>query len=58
MSLYYGIFLTELQIIKAVPIYTIGDFMKFTNYRQVSSFPVLSKVFDNIVYSLLLIFIF
>ena len=52
-----GIFPNELKIASVTPIFKKGDNMEFTNYRPISVLPVVSKVFDKIIYSRLHTFI-
>ena len=58
MFLLCGIFISELEIVKVMPIHKSGDNMKFENRRPVSVLPVLSEVLGRLVYNRLLKFIY
>ena len=51
LSLSEGIFPDELKIARVIPIYKSGDAMKFGNYRPVSVLPVISKIFEKLMYT-------
>jgi hypothetical protein len=57
LSLVQGVFPLELKIAKIIPLYKGNSKMQLTNYRPVSVLPVLSKVFERIMYKRLLSFI-
>ena len=56
-SLIEGFFPRELKLANVVPLFKSGDPMLFTNYRPVSLLSVISKVFENVMYTRLLNFI-
>ena len=51
-----GIFPDKLNIAKVVPIFKKGDHTLMNNYRPMSLLPVISKVIENIMYSVVIIF--
>lgn len=51
LSLRTGVFPDKLKIAKVVPIYKSGDASNFSNYRPVSVLPVLSKIYEKVVYA-------
>ena len=57
MSLMEGVFPDELKKANVIPLFKSGDPMIFSNYRPVSLLPVLSKVFEKIMYTRLLDFL-
>ena len=57
LSLQQGFFPHEMKIAKVVPIYKAGDAMHIGNYRPVSVLPVLSKIFEKVMYTRLIAFI-
>ena len=57
MSLCQGIFPDELKIAKIVPIFKSENNMFIQNYRPISVLPVMSKVFEKIIYKRLVSFI-
>lgn len=54
ISLQSGVFPSKLKIGKVIPIFKSGDSSKFSNYRPVSVLPILSKVYEKVVYNRLL----
>ena len=54
-----GIFPEKLKIAKVIPIFKKGDSTQFTNYRQISLLPVISKVgiLEKIIYKQLYCFL-
>ena len=57
MSFNSGIFPSELKVARVIPLFKSGDAACFSNYRPVSVLPVLSKIFERLLYSRLLTFI-
>ena len=57
LSLETGIFPTELQIAKVIPLFKSGESTNFSNYRPVSVLPLFSKVLERLMYNHLLSFI-
>ena len=57
LSLTDGIFPNELKLACVVPIFKTGDPIQYSNYRPVSVLPVLSKIYERIMYQRLLSFI-
>ena len=57
MSILHGVFPDELKIAKVIPLYKGGESKLLVNYRPVSVFPVLSKVFERLMYNRILEFI-
>ena len=57
-SLTEGIFPREMKIANVLPLYKSGDPMLFNNYRPVSLLCILSKVFEKVMYSWLLNFLY
>jgi hypothetical protein len=57
LSLSQGNFPDELKIAKVIPLFKANDPTHITNYRPVSVLPVLSKLFERIMYVRLLKFI-
>ena len=51
LSLTQGIFPSQLKIANVIPLYKSDDPMLFNNYRPVSLFYVLSKVFEKMMYN-------
>ena len=51
-----GIFPSELKTARVIPIYKKGDRSILVNYRPVSVLPVLSKVFEKILYNRIMSF--
>ena len=51
-----GIFPTPLKIARVVPIFKSGDRTNVTNYRPISMLSILSKIFENCIYSRLVTF--
>ena len=54
LSLQQGIFPREFKLANVLPLYKNDDPFMFNNYRQVSLLCVLSKVFENVMYSRLI----
>ena len=54
LSLSQGIFPNKLKVAKVVPIFKSGEQSSFTNYRPISVLPVLSKIYEKVVYKRLL----
>ena len=50
LSLLNGVFPNELKIARVCPIFKSGNPMHFVQYRPVSVLPVMSKVFERIMY--------
>ena len=50
LSLLNGHFPQELKMANVIPIFKSGDAQVFTNYRPVSILPVISKIFERIMY--------
>ncbi len=46
-----GIFPDKLKIAKVTPVYKKDDQSQFTNYRPISLLPVISKIFERIIYN-------
>ena len=57
LSFTLGYVPTEMKLANVVPIYKSGDNMLFTNYRQISVLPHLSKVLERLMYTRLLNFL-
>ena len=57
LSILHGVFPNELKIAKVIPLYKGGDSMLLVNYRPVSILPVLSKLFERLMYDRLFKFI-
>ena len=57
LSLLEGVFPDELKKANVIPLFKSGDPMTFSNYRPVSLLPVLSKVFEKVMYARLLDFL-
>ena len=51
LSLRQGYFPDELKIAKVVPIFKAGDPMSFNNYRPISVLPVMSKIFEKLMFN-------
>ncbi len=45
-----GIFPDLLNISKGVPVYKKDDETQFNNYRPISLLPVISKIFEKVMY--------
>ena len=56
-SLQSGVFPSELKLARVVPIFKAGDSSALTNYRPISVLTFFAKVFEKIVYNLILDFI-
>ena len=54
LSLCEGIFPKQPKIAEAVPLYKANDSTVFNNYRPVSKFYALSKVYERVIYERLL----
>ena len=54
LSLQQGIFPRELKLANVLPLYKNDDPFMFYNYRPISLLCVLSKVFENVIYSRLI----
>ena len=48
--MYSGIFPDKLKIAKVTPIHKKGDSKLITNYRPISVLPVISKIFETVIY--------
>ena len=57
LSILHGVFPNELKVAKVIPLYKGGDSMLLVNYRPVSILPVLSKLFERLMYDRLFRFI-
>ena len=57
MSLLNGVFPSELNIARVIPLFKSGESNKFSNYRPVSVLPLFSKIMERLMYSRLLSFI-
>ena len=57
LSIMNGVFPNELKVAKVIPLYKGGDSMLLVNYRPVSILPVLSKLFERLMYNRLFQFI-
>ena len=57
LSLLEGVFPSELKVADVLPLYKADDDMLFNNYRPVSLLPVLSKVFERLMYNRLISFL-
>ena len=57
MSFNEGIFPHQLKTAKIIPLFKANDPMKFNNYRPISLLPVLSKIFEKLMYTRLIKFI-
>ena len=57
LSLTQGVFPEQLKIANVIPLYKTDDPMLFNNYRPVSLFCVLSKVFEKVVYDRMILFL-
>ena len=57
LSLLHGVFPDELKIANVLPLFKSDDPMKFNNYRPVSLFSILSKIFEKAMYSRLVNFL-
>ena len=57
LSFSQGHFPNELKIARVAPIFKSGNPFSFSNYRPVSILPVISKVFERVIYSRLLDFL-
>jgi hypothetical protein len=51
MSLEQGIFPDEMKCARVIPLYKSGDSKLINNYRPVSILPILSKVFERVIYN-------
>ena len=49
-SLCTGVFPTKLKIAKVLPLFKKGDPHTFDNYRPISLLPVVSKIFEKVVF--------
>ena len=56
-SLSEGVFPTEIKLADVIPLYKSDDVFLFNNYRPVSLLCVISKVFENVMYNRLIVFL-
>ena len=57
LSITQGVFPDELKVARVIPIYKGGNSMLLSNYRPVSVLPLLSKIFERIMYNRLIEFV-
>ena len=57
LSLKQGVFPSELQIARVIPIYKGRDNMQINNYRPVSVLAFISKIFERIMYNRIIEFV-
>ena len=57
LSITQGVFPHELKVAKVIPLFKSNDPMVFSNYRPVSVLPLLSKIFERLMYNRLLSFV-
>ena len=50
-ALQTGIFPNNLKLAKVIPIYKKGDNSKLDNYRPISILPVISKIFERVIFN-------
>jgi hypothetical protein len=51
LSLCTGNFPSKLKLARVTPLYKSGDIVDMNNYRPISVLPILSKLFEKIVYA-------
>jgi len=57
MSLESGIFPTQLKLARVIPVHKAGSTSSLNNYRPISTLPILSKIFEKLMFKRLLYFI-
>lgn len=57
LSLNQGIFPNQLKIAKVIPLYKSNDHSLISNYRPVSVLPILSKIYERLMYNRIMDFI-
>ena len=57
LSLTYGVFPDQMKIADVIPLYKSDDPMIFSHYRPVSLLCILSKVFEKIMYEIIVTFL-
>ena len=54
LSVMYGIFPSELKLVKVIPLYKVNGSMVFSNYRPVFVLPVFPEILEGNMYNQLL----
>ena len=58
LSIKTRVFPDKLKIVRVSPVYRAGDSSDLTNYRPISDFPCLFKIFERIMYNRLFSYVF